>query len=81
MAISALQCALQSSWRRAGTNARTVRGRHDDIFNLYIRVDPRRNRDSLFSMLRCAVDNRDLMRDFFALSPALAIISLLKHSV
>jgi hypothetical protein len=33
MAISALQCALRSSWRRAGTNARTVRGRHGDIFN------------------------------------------------
>ncbi len=31
-------------------------------------------------MLRCAVDNRDLMRDFFALSPALAIISLLTRS-
>ena len=33
MVISALQCALQSSWRRAGTNARTVRGRHDDVFH------------------------------------------------
>ena len=79
MTISALQCALQSSWRRAGTNARTVRGRHGDIVhevhNVYKLIP---DATGTLSSLGFAAPSTTgtILRDSFALSPALAILSL-----
>jgi hypothetical protein len=79
MAISASQCALQSSWRRAGTNARTVRGRHGDIFHdvhKVYKLIP--DATGTLSSLGFAAPSTTgtILRDFFALSPALATLSL-----
>jgi hypothetical protein len=79
MAISASQCALQSSWRRAGTNARTVRGRHGDILHdvhKVYKLIP--DATGTLSSLGFAAPSTTgtILRDFFALSPALATLSL-----
>ena len=79
MTIAASHSALQSSWRRAGTNARTVRGRHGDIFHdvhKVYKLIP--DATGTLSSLGFAAPSTTgtIVRDFFALSPALAILSL-----